>query len=296
MRETNALRSRAEPAPPAIEVRGVSKSYATSRGLVAALSPTTFTVAENEFVTILGPSGCGKSTILTLIAGLEAPTTGRILIHGQPVAGPGRDRGFVFQSYTLFPWLTAADNIAFGLRLAGVPEAEVRRVVARYVSLIGLEGSAQRYPHELSGGMRQRVAIARALATGPRVLLMDEPFGALDAQTRLAMQELLRSVWQADRTTVLFVTHDVEEAVYLGERVLVLAEAPGRLRAEYRVTLPPERPPEVKEEPEFLALKRELLALLRQAWADRVTRTGAERDAAAPASAVSQGFTGGMRE
>ena len=215
-------------------IENVSRVFPAVRGgePTRALEPTDLTVGDNDFVTILGPSGCGKSTLLRLVAGLDTPTTGRMLLDGKPVTRPGPDRGMVFQSYTLFPWLTVADNIAFGLREKGVPAAERARVVESWLTRVGLTSFAHHYPKQLSGGMQQRTAIARALANDPAILLLDEPFGALDNQTRALMQELLLGIWERERKTVLFVTHDIEEAIFLASRVLVMTARPGRIKAD----------------------------------------------------------------
>ena len=228
-----------------------------------ALEPTTLQVADNDFITILGPSGCGKSTLLRIVAGLDKPSEGRVLLDGEPVAGPGTDRGMVFQSYTLFPWLTVADNIAFGLREKGMPEAERKRIVADYVGRVGLAGFEGHWPKQLSGGMQQRTAIARALANDPKILLLDEPFGALDNQTRALMQEMLLGIWERAAKTVLFVTHDIEEAIYLGSRVIVMTARPGRIKADIAVPLPHPRSYRIKTTPEFVALKERLVEEIR---------------------------------
>ena len=223
-----------------------------------ALEPTTIAVGDNDFVAILGPSGCGKSTLLRLVAGLDTPTTGRVLLDGRPVTAPGPDRGMVFQSYTLFPWLTVADNVAFGLREKGVPVPERTRIVGEWLTRVGLTAFAQHHPKQLSGGMQQRTAIARALANDPAILLLDEPFGALDNQTRALMQELLLGIWERDRKTVLFVTHDIEEAIFLASRVVVMTARPGRIKADVKVTLPYPRHYTIKTSLEFSALKARL--------------------------------------
>ena len=229
-----------------------------------ALEPTNLNVADNDFVTILGPSGCGKSTLLRLVAGLDTPTTGKILLDGKPVTRPGPDRGMVFQSYTLFPWLTVQQNVEFGPRLRGTPPSERGAVAAHYIASVGLVGFENVYPKELSGGMMQRVAIARALANDPEVLLMDEPFGALDAQTRSLMGELLLRVWGEAAKTVLFVTHDIEEALFLGDRVFVMTARPGRIREEIQVPLPRPRTLDVLTTEPFVALKRRVMGLIRE--------------------------------
>jgi ABC-type nitrate/sulfonate/bicarbonate transport system ATPase subunit len=223
-----------------IELHQVSKTFANEETgqLVQALQDVDLTVGENEFVCLLGPSGCGKSTLLNLVAGFERPTTGRILFEGRPVRAAGPDRGVVFQDPTLFPWLTVAQNVDFGLRNLGLDAAERRRITDRFVSLVGLADFARSRPHQLSGGMKQRVQLARVLALDPRALLMDEPFGALDAQTRDRLQDELLGIWERDRKTVLFVTHNVEEAVYLADRVVVLAPAPDGITADVPISIP----------------------------------------------------------
>ncbi|MBX6377318.1 MAG: ABC transporter ATP-binding protein [Clostridia bacterium] len=245
-----------------IAVEGVTKRYRSRQGTVEAISEVSLSVARGEFVAIVGPSGCGKSTLLRMIAGLEPVSGGSIRVAGRKVCRPGADRGMVFQSYTLFPWLTVADNIAFGPRMRRVPEVERKRIVEHYLRVIGLERFARSYPKELSGGMKQRVAIARALANSPSVLLMDEPFGALDAQTKAQMQEFLHRLWLEERPTVLFVTHDIEEALYMAQRIYVLHAHPGRVAAEVTVSLPLARAQEVKEREPFLRLKRRITRLL----------------------------------
>jgi NitT/TauT family transport system ATP-binding protein/sulfonate transport system ATP-binding protein len=223
-----------------------------------ALQPTSLAVAANDFITIIGPSGCGKSTLLRIVAGLDQPSSGRVLLSGRAVSRPGPDRGMVFQSYTLFPWLTVAENIAFGLREKGVPESSRREVVANYIDLVGLKGFENHWPKQLSGGMQQRTAIARALANDPEILLLDEPFGALDNQTRALMQELLLGIWERQRKTVLFVTHDIEEAIFMASRVLVMTARPGRIKADVAIDLPHPRHYTLKTSPEFSALKARL--------------------------------------
>lgn len=250
---------------PKLVVEGVSRVFPGVRGgaPTRALEPTTLSVAENDFITILGPSGCGKSTLLRIVAGLDRPTEGRVLLDGREVRGPGADRGMVFQSYTLFPWLTVADNIGFGLRERGVPGAEAKAIVASYVDKVGLRGFEQHWPKQLSGGMQQRTAIARALANDPEILLLDEPFGALDNQTRGLMQELLLGIWERERKTVLFVTHDIEEAIFIASRVLVMSARPGRIKADIAVDLPYPRHYTVKTSPVFSELKARLTEEIR---------------------------------
>jgi NitT/TauT family transport system ATP-binding protein len=248
-----------------LSIEGVSRVFAGLRGAAPtrALEPTDLAVAENGFTTILGPSGCGKSTLLRIVAGLDRPTAGQVLLDGRAVRGAGADRGMVFQSYTLFPWLTIADNIAFGLRERGVPPAERGEIVATYVEKVGLQGFEDHYPKQLSGGMQQRTAIARALANNPEILLLDEPFGALDNQTRSLMQELLLGIWERERKTVLFVTHDIEEAIFLASRVVVMTARPGRIKADVPVDLPHPRDYTMKTTPEFTALKARLTEEIR---------------------------------
>jgi NitT/TauT family transport system ATP-binding protein len=228
-----------------------------------ALEPTNLAVADNDFVTILGPSGCGKSTLLRLIAGLDQPSSGRIMLDGARVSEPGADRGMVFQSYTLFPWLTVAENVAFGLREKGVAREQRSAVVREWLGRIGLAGFEHHYPKQLSGGMQQRTAIARALANDPAILLLDEPFGALDNQTRALMQELLLGIWERERKTVLFVTHDIEEAIFLASRVIVMTARPGRIKADVAIDLPHPRHYTIKTSPEFSALKARLTEEIR---------------------------------
>jgi len=248
-----------------LAIENVARTFPGVRGGAAtvALQPVSLAVADNDFITILGPSGCGKSTLLRIVAGLDTPTAGRVLLDGIPVKAPGADRGMVFQSYTLFPWLTVGENIAFGLREKRMPEARQKDIVARYVARVGLEGFEHHYPKMLSGGMQQRTAIARALANDPKILLLDEPFGALDNQTRGLMQELLLGIWEAETKTVLFVTHDIEEAIFMANRVVVMSARPGRLKAEVAVSLPHPRHYTLKTTPDFSALKARLTEEIR---------------------------------
>jgi NitT/TauT family transport system ATP-binding protein len=243
-----------------IALRGVSKVFGSGADAVAALDDCTFTVPEGEFVTLLGPSGCGKSTALDLIAGFTRPSTGTVSVGGREVVRPGPDRAVVFQDTALFPWLRVEDNIAFGLRVGGLADvAKVDELLDR----VGLREFRRRYPAELSGGMRQRVALARVLALESDVLLMDEPFGALDAQTRGLMQEFLTGIWERDRRTVLFVTHDLDEAVFLADRVLVMTARPGRIKRELVVDLPRPRAPDIMATPRFHTLRDEIRSLAR---------------------------------
>jgi NitT/TauT family transport system ATP-binding protein/sulfonate transport system ATP-binding protein len=244
---------------------GVTRTFPGVRGgaPTIALQPVSLDVADNDFITILGPSGCGKSTLLRIVAGLDAPTAGKVLLDGAPVTGPGRDRGMVFQSYTLFPWLTVEENIRFGLREQAMPIARQREIASHYVERVGLAGFERHYPKMLSGGMQQRTAIARALANDPKILLLDEPFGALDHQTRGLMQELLLAIWEAERKTVLFVTHDIEEAIFMANRVVVMTARPGRVKDDVPVSLPHPRHYTLKTSADFSALKARLTEEIR---------------------------------
>ncbi|WGL53156.1 ABC transporter ATP-binding protein [Nocardioides sp. BP30] len=239
------------PAQPKIAVRGVGKRF----GDFTALGEVDLELAANEFVTVVGPSGCGKSTLLNILAGLEEPTSGQALVDGAPVDGPSPERGVIFQQYALFPWLTVRANVEFGLRTARVPKAERRRRVDHYLELVGLSDFAEKLPKTLSGGMKQRCAIARAYAADPAILLMDEPFGAVDALTRVRLQEQLLDTWSRERRTVLFITHDVDEAVFLANRVVVMAANPGRIQEIVDVDLPYPRTEEVRLSPAFTALR-----------------------------------------
>jgi ABC-type nitrate/sulfonate/bicarbonate transport system ATPase subunit len=240
-----------------LSIRGVGRTFPGVNGGAAtlALQPTDLDVADNDFITILGPSGCGKSTLLRIVAGLDRPSTGHVFLDGSPVTGPGVERGMVFQSYTLFPWLTVEQNIRFGLREKGMPAAEQQEIAAHYIARVGLRGFENHYPKQLSGGMQQRVALARALANDPKILLLDEPFGALDNQTRALMQELLLSIWEQHRKTVLFVTHDVDEAIFMANRCVVFSARPGRIKNELAIELPYPRHYTVKTTPRFSELK-----------------------------------------
>jgi ABC-type nitrate/sulfonate/bicarbonate transport system ATPase subunit len=248
-----------------LEVVKLAKTYAGRNTITEALTPLSFEVASGEFVSLLGPSGCGKSSVLQLIAGLDEPSDGEILLDGQPVRGPGRDRGMVFQSYTLFPWLTVAQNANFGARLDANRTGFDADRVASLLELVGLRDFLNAYPRELSGGMQQRVAIVRALANRPKLLLMDEPFGALDAQTREEMQGLMLLLQTREPSTVLFVTHDVEEAIYLSSRILVFSARPGRIVRDLRLPLEAaeSRRPDLKLTAQFLEWKREVLRPLK---------------------------------
>jgi ABC-type nitrate/sulfonate/bicarbonate transport system ATPase subunit len=246
-------------------IEDVTVRFAGRKGPpVTALERIALAIPEREFSCIVGPSGCGKSTLLRLIAGLEQPTSGAITQGGRPIRGPSAARGMVFQSYTLFPWLTVRRNVEFGLELKRMPAAERRRIAQGFIRQVGLEGFEDAYPDQLSGGMRQRAALARALANDPEVLLMDEPFGALDSQTRALMQEMLLGIWEQSHKTVLFVTHDIDEALFLGDVVYVMSARPGRIKEEIAVDIPRPRSLDVLTAPEFTALKRKVLGLIRE--------------------------------
>jgi NitT/TauT family transport system ATP-binding protein len=231
---------------------------------VTALEGISLGVEEKEFAVIVGPSGCGKSSLLRLAAGLVAPTTGAIELDGKKVTRPGKDRGMVFQSYTLFPWLTVRRNVEFGLELAGL-DAETRaRIARKFIAEVGLDGFENAYPKQLSGGMMQRVALARALANDPEILLMDEPFGALDSQTRSLMQELLLNIWQHSQKTVLFITHDIDEAILLGDRVHVMTARPGRIKEMVKIEIPRPRSVDLLTSGPFIEIKRRIMALIHE--------------------------------
>jgi NitT/TauT family transport system ATP-binding protein len=231
----------------ALEATGVQKSYTKDGRTLQVLDVERFAVREGEFVTIIGPSGCGKSTLLHIMGGFIPAEAGKISVYGQQVNGPGPDRGMMFQEFALFPWKTVEGNVAWGLEAQGYKKEEIERTVQAYLDMIGLTDFRNHYPAELSGGMKQRVALARVLAFNPKVLLMDEPFGALDAQTRETMQEEVTRLWERTHKTIVFVTHDIEEAVFLGDRVVVLSARPGRIREEVKIDLPRPRTLEIKK-------------------------------------------------
>lgn len=249
-----------------VALRNVGKTFHDARRgrETQAVADFNLSIPEGQFVCILGPSGCGKSTVLNMVAGFESPTSGAIEIDGRTVSGPSPERGMVFQRPTLFPWLTVLQNITFGPRMAGEPESAYMPAARRYVELMGLSGFDRHYPYELSGGMQQRVALARAWITEPKLILMDEPFGALDAQTRLVMQELLLQVWERLRTTVLFITHDIDEALFLADKVVVMSARPGRLRESIDLELPrPRSYEQLIREPRYIQAKAHILHELR---------------------------------
>lgn len=247
-----------------LHIHSVTKVYRAGDQEVLAVDQVDLKIRNQEFATILGPSGCGKSTLLRIVAGLTRPTSGAVRLDGRIITEPGQDRGMVFQSYTLFPWLTVKQNIQFGLEISGLNRERQEQIAGEFVRKVGLKGFENTYPKGLSGGMKQRVAIARALANNPAVLLLDEPFGALDAQTRSLMQELLTRVWEELHKTILFVTHDVEEAIFLSDRVFVMTARPGKIKAEIDIPLPRPRSYEIKATEGFLNLKNQALTLIRE--------------------------------
>lgn len=241
-----------------IEISGVTQEFEKKDGKFLALDTVNLNVEQNEFICVVGPSGCGKTTLLNIIAGLCKPTTGTVKVRGELVTGPGKGKGVVFQQYALYPWLTVEKNVEFGMRMKGVPKAERAEIAKKYIDLVGLSKFAKAYPKELSGGMKQRVAIARAYATAPEVLLMDEPFGALDAQTRAQLQENLLKTWERERKTCFFITHDVEEAVLLATKIIIMSAGPGHITEIVPVTLPYPRTQQTKLTSEFNELKNQI--------------------------------------
>ncbi len=239
-----------------LSISNLNKSFPKDEEMLVAVDKFNLDVRNGEFICILGPSGCGKTTILRIVAGLEAPTSGSITVSGKTIKGPGSDRGMVFQEFGLFPWRSVQKNIEFGLEVKGIPSEERAGISQKYVDLVGLKGFEKSHPKELSGGMKQRVGIARALANDPAVLLMDEPFGALDAQTRNQMQAELLRIWSETRKTVIFVTHSVDEAVFLADRIVVMTARPGTIKEIYDIDLPR---PRDRANPEFIALRRTIL-------------------------------------
>ena len=248
--------------PVILEVDKLTRTFATRTGTHTALNQIGFKVRRREFVSVIGPSGCGKSTLIRIIAGLDYPTSGQVLLDGQPVLGPGSDRGMVFQGYTLFPWLTVKKNVMFGLEIAGRSSSKVESEARQWIELVGLAKFENAYPYQLSGGMKQRVAIARALANNPRILIMDEPFGALDAQTRGQMQAYLLQIWRQVDVTILFITHDLDEAIYLSDRILVLGANPSCVQELIEVPVAHPRSVDQFISPPFLATKWRLEELI----------------------------------
>jgi NitT/TauT family transport system ATP-binding protein len=248
--------------PVALSVRRLTKRFESNKGVVTALENVSFDVHKREFMCVIGPSGCGKSTLVRILAGLETASEGELRVYDEPVAGPGADRGMVFQGYTLFPWLTVKENVMFGPRVAGRTAFSAESEAREWIELVGLSKFENSYPHQLSGGMKQRVAIARALANQPRVLFMDEPFGALDAQTRANMQAYLLDIWKKVDITIVFITHDLDEAVFLSDRILVLDANPGRVREVVEVAVPRPRSFEQLADPMFMATRRHIEQLI----------------------------------
>jgi len=260
-----------------LEIQDVLLRYDSKTGDgVVALENISLSVEDGELSVIVGPSGCGKSSLLRLVAGLRRPTGGSIKLDGEEVTKPGKERGMVFQSYTLFPWLTVQANVEFGPRIANKPAAEREEVTRHFINEVGLTGFEDAFPKQLSGGMMQRVALARALANDPEVLLMDEPFGALDAQTRSLMQELLLTIWEHSKKTVLFITHDIDEAIFLGERVYVMSARPGHIKEDFDVPIPRPRDVNVLTSPEFMEMKRNVMHLIHEEAVKAVSTTPTE--------------------
>ena len=250
-----------------LEITGLRQEFGRAGRTVVAIDGFDLAVTEGEFVALVGPSGCGKTTLLHLIAGFETPTAGTVVLDGAPIRRPGPDRGMLFQDFALFPWRSVIGNVTWGLEVGGVPRAERERIAERYLDMVGLAAFRNAYPSELSGGMKQRVALARVLAFEPRILLMDEPFGSLDAQTRELMQDELTEIWQRaplGRKTVLFVTHDIDEAIYLADRVILFTARPGRLKRSVAIDLPRPRAATVRKSPEYTAYRNLIWDLLRE--------------------------------
>lgn len=264
MNELSPQKPPTDTAAEILRVEGLSKEYQTKTGKVLALPPASFTVNKGEFVTIVGPSGCGKSTLLHMIGGLIQPTAGEMFLDGVPFTEPDAERGMVFQAYTLFPWLTVRENVKFGPRMQKLSLDESEKRASHFLNAVNLHGFHHHYPKQLSGGMRQRVAIARALANRPRILLMDEPFGALDAQTRQVMQDLVLDIRRQEHTTTLFITHDIDESVYLSDRIFVMTARPGRFKAEIKVPFGDTRDESIRDSSEFFELRKEVHHLLHE--------------------------------
>ena len=241
-----------------LKIDNVVKEYVGNKGKTVALNGVSLDIKENEFICVVGPSGCGKSTLLNIIAGLLEPTSGAVYLDGKKIEGTGVERGVVFQGYALFPWRTVLKNVMFGLEMKRMPKAEAEAIAKKYIKAVGLEGFEHAYPKELSGGMRQRVAIARAYAADPEVLLLDEPFGALDAQTRVQLQSELLNTWEHEKKTCFFITHDVDEAIILAQRVIIMSARPGRIKRIVDIDIPYPRTQATKTDPRFLELKTEI--------------------------------------
>jgi len=262
--ESVALATPSRRAGAKLVVEGVSKRFGGGEDVVQALQPIDLAIGAGEFVTIVGPSGCGKSTLLNIVAGFETPTTGRAVLDGRLIGAPGPERGVVFQQGALFTWMSVMDNVAFGPRALGKSVTEAREIAGKYIELVGLTAFAKRYPYELSGGMQQRVGIARALANEPEVLLMDEPFAALDQQTRELLQEEIRAIWRRTAKTILWITHSIEEALFLATHVVVMTARPGRIKAAFACGFSRDADPLVATTPAFAEAKRTIVALLRR--------------------------------
>ncbi|KQQ45005.1 sulfonate ABC transporter ATP-binding protein [Methylobacterium sp. Leaf125] len=254
----------AQPGKGLIEVRDFGLRYETMEGSVEAVTNVSLIVRPGEFVSVIGPSGCGKSTMLNALAGFLTPSNGSVTVDGEAITGPSPDRGMIFQQYSLFPWKTVRENVEFGMKMKGMSASKRHQAARTLLGLAGLLPFENHYPDRLSGGMKQRVGIVRALATSPRILLLDEPFGALDAQTRLIMQQILTNMWQRLKISVLFVTHDIDEAIFLSDRIYVMTARPGTIKAEIEVPLPRPRLPAMALSSEFLALRRGLMSLIRE--------------------------------
>ena len=252
--------------PVKVSIQNVVKEFETRKGKMVALNGVDLEIKENDFICVVGPSGCGKSTLLNIIGGLEEPTEGKVTVDGKGILGPGPDRGIVFQQYALFPWLTVEDNVKFGLKLQGKDRDESEAIAQKYLKMVDLLDFAKSYPKELSGGMKQRVAIARAYAVNPKVLLMDEPFGALDAQTRTQLQSELLETWEKEQKTCFFITHDVEEAIILAQRVVIMYARPGRVKEVVDIDIPYPRTQETKMTPRFLELKNHIWSQVYQEY------------------------------
>jgi NitT/TauT family transport system ATP-binding protein len=248
--------------PVKLKVDNLTKKFQTPKGEITALNSVSFDVHRREFISVIGPSGCGKSTLIRILAGLDFPSSGNVILEGKSVSGPGADRGMVFQNYTLFPWLTVKKNVMFGLEVRGLGAHKAESEALEWIEIVGLSKFSEAYPSQLSGGMKQRVAIARSLANQPEILFMDEPFGALDAQTRASMQSYLLQIWHHVDVTILFVTHDLDEAVYLSDRILVLKANPGEINEFIEVPVPRPRDPNQLLTPEFLATKKRIEELI----------------------------------
>ncbi len=249
-----------------VKIENVRKVYDTRNGEMVALNGVDLDIMENEFICVVGPSGCGKSTLLNIIAGLLEPSSGRVLCDGEEVHGTGTERGVVFQQYALFPWMTVKKNVMFGLNLKGIKGKEAEEIAMKYIKMVQLEDFVDHYPKELSGGMKQRVAIARAYAVNPSILLMDEPFGALDAQTRTQLQQELLETWEKEKKTCFFITHDVDEAIILAQKVIIMSARPGRIKEIVDINIPYPRTQETKMSPEFLELKNHIWSQVYQEY------------------------------